>query len=86
MSKVNKNKQTQNRRNNTFKTPDMTTRSKVNTSEGRKPKVGSPTMKAPEININIGRLKNLIPKSYSDLGPMGRMAAREKQLEDRNHK
>jgi len=87
MSKVNKNKNVNssktNRRTHTHKTPDMPIKYKRTTMEPRKPK-SKKQEKNIDLNISLNGLKNLIPKSHEDLGPMERMAKRERELENRN--
>jgi hypothetical protein len=86
MSKINKNKQTKEKTHHTPKTPDVRTKFKSNNMKPRIKKVKTKATKGVDLNISIDSLKNLIPKPHEDLGPMERMAARERELENRNKK
>ena len=86
MSKINKKKQGNNSVR-TPKTPDMPTRTTSNRSEREKMKK-APTRPVVISKNNQGlegvQLGDLFQKSYKNLGPMGRMAKRERELESRN--
>ncbi len=86
MSKLNKNKKTRDKEKETPKTPDIPARPRSNNLEPRRKKVKTRITKSVDLNIGIDSLKDLIPKPHKDLGPMARMAEREKELENRNRK